>query len=243
MKEVKRIVIENNVQVSRVGVSSKGNTFIHCASVKDRDKLQEQLGDLTGHTRRSLEDNMPSISLVGITEEYTNTELVERIREQNPAMKALLDGGEKFTILFTKSPAGKYSHYQVIARVSPKIRDAIKSNWNKLYIGMEAVKVYDRFYVKRCNKCNQFGHYAKDCENQKVCGVCCSEDHESEVCPLKDTTDTTLIKCINCRRQKLEEVGHKASWFKCPAYIEAQKKVRGTIPYYDGSKNQKRPLL
>ena len=108
---------------------------------------------------------------------------------------------------------------------------------------MEAIKVYDRFYVKRCNKCNQFGHYVKDCNNSKVCGVCCSEEHESEGCPNKDTTDMNLVKCINCKNRNLEEKGHKASWFKCPAYIEAQKKVKGTIPYYDGSKNQKRPLL
>ena len=158
-------------------------------------------------------------------------------------MKTLIDAGENFTVLFMKPPTGVYSHYQIIARISPKIRDAIKSNWNRLYIGVQAIKVYDRFYVKRCNKCNQFGHYAKDCNNQKVCGVCCSEDHESQGCPNKDTTDMTTVKCINCRKRGLEENGHKASWFKCPAYVEAQKKVRGTIPYYDGPKNQNRPPL
>ena len=243
MKELSKIAVENNVQVSKIGVSTKGNTFIHCASVKARDRLEEKVKELTGHTAHSLSDKEPSISLVGLTEELTKSELMEQIREQNPVMKTLTDAGETFAILFIKKPTDRYKHYQVIARVSPRIRDAIKSNWNRLYIGIQAIKVYDRFYVKRCNKCNQFGHYAKDCNNQKVCGVCCSEDHESQGCPNKDTTDMTTVKCINCRKRGLEENGHKASWFKCPAYIEAQKKVRGTIPYYDGPKNQNRPPL
>ena len=243
MKALNKIVVENNVQVSKVGVSTKGNTFIHCTSVEARDRLEEKVKELAGQTAHSLSDKEPSISLVGLTEELSKIELKERIRDQNPDMKTLIDAGENFTILFMKPPTGDYSHYQIIARVSPKIRDAIKSNWNRLYVGMEAIKVYDRFYVKRCNKCNQFGHYVKDCTNSKVCGVCCSEEHESEGCPNKDTTDMSLVKCINCKNRNLEEKGHKASWFKCPAYIEAQKKVKGTIPYYDGSKNQKRPLL
>ena len=243
MKELNKIVVENNVQVSKVGVSTKGNTFIHCASVEARDKLEEKVKELTGHTAHSLLDKEPSISLVGLTEELTKEELVEQIRKQNPAMRTLTDEGQTFKILFMKKPTERYKHFQVIARVSPIIRDAIKSNWNTLYVGVQAIKVYDRFYVKRCNKCNQFGHYVKDCNNPKVCGVCCSEDHESEGCPNKDTTDMNTVKCINCKKRNLDEKGHKASWFKCPAYIEAQKKVRGTIPYHDGPKNQRRPLL
>ena len=160
MKKLSKIAVENNVQVSKIGVSTKGNTFIHCASVKARDRLEEKVKELTGHTAHSLSDKEPSISLVGLTEELTKSELMEQIREQNPVMKTLTDAGETFAILFIKKPTDRYKHYQVIARVSPRIRDAIKSNWNRLYIGVQAIKVYDRFYVKRCNKCNQFGHYA-----------------------------------------------------------------------------------
>ena len=133
-----------------------------------RDRLEEKVKELAGQTAHSLSDKEPSISLVGLTEELSKVELKERIRDQNPDMKTLIDDGENFTILFMKPPTGVYSHYQIIARVSPKIRDAIKSNWNRLYVGMEAIKVYNRFYVKRCNKCNQFGHYVKDCNNSKM---------------------------------------------------------------------------
>ena len=139
-----------------------------------------------------------------------------------------------------KPPNGKYEHFQVVALVSPEIRDAIGQHRNRLYIGLESFRVYDRFNMKRCNKCNGFGHYKDSCEKSTMCGYCCSGDHESENCPKKTLKDPTSFKCVNCKRDGLDGEGHSASWFKCPAYITAQKKVEGTIPYYEGLKNRNR---
>ena len=136
-----------------------------------------------------------------------------------------------------KFPDGNYENFQVVARVSTNIRDAIRSDWNRLFIGATSAKVYDRFYVKRCYHCNEFGHYATGCTRVKSCGICSAEnDHESKDCPHRTETGTTHLSCINCKKAGgaggTSHRGHAASSPKCPAYKLAQKKLRGNTPYY-----------
>ena len=93
-------------------------------------------------------------------------------------------------------------------------------------------RVYDRFFVKHCNKCQEFGHYKENCTKADVCGYC-SGDHPSEECKHKDSTDLTVLKCANCKANNMECSGHSTFWSKCPSYIIAQKRLKSTVPYYD----------
>ena len=137
-----------------------------------------------------------------------------------------------------KAPNGRYENFQIVVRVSTKIRDAIRSNWNRLYIGTTSAKVYDRFYVKRCYQCNGFGHYAAECSGVVSCGICSLLTHESKDCPHRAETGSTHLSCINCKKAGgaggTSHQGHAASSPKCPAYKLAQKKLRGNTPYYQG---------
>ena len=127
-----------------------------------------------------------------------------------------------------------------MVRVSPAIRDAIHNHWNKLNIGATCVRVHDRFYIKRCNRCNKFGHYKDKCSEASSCGTCTSEVHETDVCPNKNKEGTAHLKCINCKKAKEQFHGHSASYYKCPTYLLAQKKLKSNTPYYQAAKN--RPL-
>ena len=64
--------------------------------------------------------------------------------------------------------------------------------------------------VTRCFKCQNYGHTAQNCPNDRVCPNC-SGDHGAADCP-KDK-----LKCKNCMGD------HKASDKKCPKYIEQLK--------------------
>ena len=155
---------------------------------------------------------------------------------QNKQVKELMNNGHTFKILFIKTPHGKFMHHQVVALVSPEIREVISAHGNRLYIGLISAKVYDQFYVKCCIKCNCFGHYKADCDKPTACGFCSSEEHESESCQKKTSDNHSVFKCVNCKRVGLVFEGHSASWSKCPAYVIAQKKMQSTIPYYEGLK-------
>ena len=250
IKTIKKVVEENNLQVHHIGVSKTGNTFINCPSEKAREELNQKLqqtAELSGYTPEPLQDHHPTISIIGVTNEELDpsqtgdagkTELINKFRAQNTFLRELMDKNHSFKILFIKPPNGNYKNYQIVARVSPVIRDAISAKWNRLFICATSVKVNDRFYIKRCWKCNKFGHYSGDCKGETSCGICASLQHKTDDCNHKDLTNTTNLNCINCLRERKPSNGHTATSPKCPAYVSAQKKLRGNIPYYQALKNR-----
>ena len=121
--------------------------------------------------------------------------------------------------------------HQIVARVSGDIRKAIKKNRDKIFADLTTYRVVDRFYIKRCNKCQKFGHYEKDCENEARCGYCCGA-HSTTDCTENPEKNHELYKCINCKDAGKNPEKHSALWHKCPTYIEMQKKMKKTIPYH-----------
>ena len=101
--------------------------------------------------------------------------------------------------------------FQVFANVIAILREGFRNLKDKVTLGLTKCKVYDR-YVKRCNNCQKYGHYAKDCEtpDEKVCGLG-SEEHSTRDC------ESFARRCINCVREGNEEAHHHTSSHVCPA--------------------------
>ena len=152
-----------------------------------------------------------------------------------------MEGGSEFSIVFSKEPkdAGPNTRgkkfYQIVARVSDDIRHILKKSNDRIYMDLTALKVVDRFFVKRCNKCQHFGHYEKDCENEVYCAYC-GQTHRSEECEEVQEGDYKNYDCINCSRAGEVSLGHSSIWHKCPCFIEQQNKVKKSIPYYSKNK-------
>ena len=110
------------------------------------------------------------------------------------------------------------SLFQVFASVSPVLRQGLAHYRNKLTLGLTSCKVYDRQNIKRCNNCQHFGHYAKDCPTPETpsCGAC-GDDHATINC------DSFINKCINCTRSKLPSVDHAANSTQCPSFLKQVK--------------------
>lgn len=236
LKKLKAVAMNNNIPVSRVGHDSSGNTYIDCPTESDRNKLQPLLAqDFTEKEVTVLKEKLPCISIVGIKEEVTKTNLTMLLSKQNPKLEALIKSGEEFSVLFVKN--GQDSH-TAVARVSTKIRDAIRSDRNRLFLGITSCRVFDRFYIKRCNNCQDYGHFKDSCTNPPCCGYC-GEQHDSETCPHKDK-DPSTHSCVNCKRDKSQNyTGHSTFSRSCPAYLAAQKRLQSTIPYYDRNNNRR----
>ena len=223
-----------------LGFPKKG-TLVSIAlllSAEARDKLQPLISaDFKDKDVLPIKDKSPHITIVDITktgaEDLTKENIFLQICSQNPQIADLIDHGNEFNILFIKSDS-KSNKCTAVVRVSCCIRDFIKANRNRIYIGINSCRVFDRFYVKRCNKCQKFGHFKDSCPNQATCGFC-SQNHESHTCCLKDESDFTKLRCINCKRDNFTDVGHSTFWTKCPSYAIAQKRLKSTIPYYDNA--------
>ena len=170
-------------------------------------------------------------------EDLTATEVKTHICKQNKILEQLVTQGEQLDIVYCKPPPLGKKFYTVAARVSPAVRNALEKLKMKIYFGTSIHTVVDRFYVRRCNLCQSFGHYANQCkpDTSVVCGFC-TENHKSEACPQKDK-DHTHHKCSNCQASGLSSVGHAAFWPKFPAYLAAQQKLSKTISYDYNSLN------
>lgn len=105
-----------------------------------------------------------------------------------------------------------------------------KKHGDRIILGMNSCKIYDRFHVKRCSICQLFGHYHKECSNKTTpsCAIC-ANDHETRLCKISfDETDKH--SCINCKRGNSgTRANHMASSITCPQYVDAQNKVKRLI--------------
>lgn len=228
-EKVKKIILENGVPVNKVVVSSSGDTFINLPNNKSRDKLRPLLE--SENEVVLLKKKLPQVSLLGVTDNLTKDDIKLGICSQNEVIGNLVKDGHELTVIYTRAPpAGKYFHHVTI-RVSSDIRAAIKAGGNKIFLCQKVCTVVDNFHVKRCNKCQSFGHYAATCKEEVpvVCGYC-AEHHKSSDCLLRDSARNTH-KCINCQVAALDPEGHSTFSLKCPAYIIQQDKLKSSIAY------------
>jgi len=91
----------------------------------------------------------------------------------------------------------------------------------KLNIGWKKCSVFEHFNVKRCYKCWEYCHIAKDCTREVTCHRCAG-NHIAEKC------SETKIKCVNCKHKiqkyniKMND-GHDALSKECPTRMSNQR--------------------
>ena len=86
-------------------------------------------------------------------------------------------------------------------------------------------KIYDQYHVKRCNNCQSFGHFYKDCSNQAVVCANCGGNHST-----RDCTSRTS-KCVNCVKEggPIAECEHRADDAGCPSLRKQQEKMKKNL--------------
>ena len=242
VNKLEKTIVDNGIPVNSIHVSETGDTYVNLPDQKSRDKLQPLIREYEPSNEIvHLKSKLPTIALLGVTKEYPKPEIVEMIRKQNEVINTLVEKGSMLQVVFTKAPIDENPYHQVVLRVSPDIRRAINNANNKIHMGGHQGRlvhtVVDRFYIKRCNACQQFGHYQTKCPTPTVtiCGYCMDDTHASKNCP-KKAGPKTSYQCRNCLAADLNHQGHSTFWLKCPAYIEQQKKLSRVIDYdYDSN--------
>ena len=128
---------------------------------------------------------------------------------------------EHFKIHVVKPCRNNPSVYQVFASVSSVFREGLKSNKDRVIIGVTMCRVYERQNTKRCNNCQLYGHFAKDCPTALVaiCGKC-SEEHRTDQCT------SEVKKCINCVRNNEESSDHPVFFHKCPSLVKYMEEAK-----------------
>ena len=250
VNKVLEVVTSNGIQIKRASVDQKTkNIYVELPSEECREKLLPLLNETNGLENQAfnVKEKSPVITINQVLDYVDDNDLTNRIKNQNPEIKELIDKGSEFKILFEKKLKennsrnkgiehmnGKTLSY-VVVRVSDEIRKLIKINGNRIFIGLTAHRINDRFYVKACAKCHRYGHYHAECSKKACCGYCTSEEHESKECPVYVNQKIEEFECVNCQDKGKPYKGHSSHWNKCPVFLERQTKVKNSIPYY--SKN------
>ena len=227
MEDVQTIAENTGSAVTNAYKNSSGDAIIVCESKDSVEKMRPALVEsMTDFTVVSPPARRPTVNISEINRNYSKDELFKVIKAQN-INRGIEITEDNFNILFIKPHAKNNSLYMAVIRVSDAIRDAIKHAGDKVCIGSIACPVFDRFFVRRCNKCQGLNHWKDECKADKpVCGRC-SGEHETRDC------SSTTRKCSNCTAAGISENNHETSWVKCKTYISAQNKFKSTINYYN----------
>jgi hypothetical protein len=82
-----------------------------------------------------------------------------------------------------------------VIEVSPQVMEKLLKG--KTFIAWHACKVRDSVAIRRCYKCQGYGHVAKYCRvNYDICAHCAESGHSTKGCPNKDNHPN----CVNCKK-------------------------------------------
>ena len=213
------VVVENKIPLKESHKNKEGNLVLVCESKDARDELK----DLVQTADVQLEINTPNskqipITLVGLSRNYEHEDITKLLATQNEFIKTFKiqnDLDQHLKIHVVKPCRNKPSVFQVFASVSPVLRDGLRNNKDKVIIGVTMCRVYERKSVKRCNNCQLYGHFAKECPTHMdpICGKC-AESHRTDQC----SSAPGARKCINCIRNNKDEIDHPVFYHKCPSF-------------------------
>jgi hypothetical protein len=244
-EDLEKTVVSHGVQVQKQYVDKKGDRVLIFPSKKSRDELKDRLTEsgVSTNLMKEPKKRYPTISIVGLPKTYEigdKDEICDILKKQNPYItQCLTSESSLFDIISVKPLRSNDNVKQAIVRLSDEIRCAIRNNDNRLYFGMLSCQVYDQLYIKRCNKCQGFGHYSKSCPNQSCCAICATVGHETFNCPQKsDTNLKSIYRCANCLKSNTVDssnCNHPAYSQECHSYRIQQEKLRASLSCY--SKN------
>ena len=222
-RAIETAIMNNNIPVVESYQNKSGDLMIVCETENSRDELKNIVAtnneDIIVNTPREIRHG---VTIVGLPKEYKKEEIINMLVMQNGYIKkfAISNNIEDHIKIHAIRPLkNNASCFQVFGDVSSVLREGFCHFKDKVTLGLSSCKVYDRYNVKRCYNCQKFGHYAKDCTNEYVCGKC-SENHLTKDCV------SAVLKCSNCVQNNMDTTEHAASSQQCPSLIKRQNMLK-----------------
>ena len=218
-KVIERVLVENEIPLAESHQNKEGDLVLTCETETARNELQDFLRIASHDIAMSApKAKQQSITIVGLPNEYSKEEALRCIITQNEFIKqfsVLNKIEDHINIHVIKPLRNKPTVFQVFASVSPVLREGLQYHKDRIIIGFMSCKIYDRQQVMRCNNCQHFGHFARNCptQDEPVCGKC-SESHRTDSC------DKNERKCINCVRNGNEDDNHSVLYHGCPSVVK-----------------------
>ena len=215
--------MENEITLSESYENKSGDIVPVCESQDARDRLKNVVENANrGIAVSSPKTKQKPISVVGLPKQCEKDEIIDLLLK-NDFIKNFVAANkieEHVKIQVVKPLRNKQDVFQVFALVSHILRDGIGKHKYRILIGINSCKVYDRSETRRCNNCQHYGHYAKDCPtpDEPSYGIC-SGNHRTDSC------DSGEKRCINCVRKGDAATDHTAFDHKCPTMMKHEQEL------------------
>lgn len=227
---VEKTVLDNKIQVTKSFNDKDGNLVVLCGDTVTRDLLKTKVNEAQPEIEmKTPNENRPAVSIVGLSKSYEHQEVIDLLKQQNHFLSQFAEANkleDHIKVFAVKPTRSNQNIYQAFARISSVLRQGFKTFNDKVLIGLSTCKVYDQHHVKRCNNCQCFGHFYKECPTPDV-PVCanCGANHRTPEC------EAFVDRCANCVKAGLppNECEHKASDPGCPTLRKTQDKFRNNL--------------
>ena len=232
-----------NVQISKAVTTKSGKNILFFPTAEARNAAQKKLCEdeaynVEAQDKKSLK-LLPKMKVCNIPKscikdfESNKAGIKQLILEKNPTIKHLIEVEKKLLDIIFVADERDPEYCFAVIKIDSEIKNAIKNQQNKLYLGLVACRVVDRYHIIQCYKCQRFGHKmdSEFCPLQntdEVVCLYCSKNHQSKTCPVKREGSPESYKCNNCAtsnspQEKLHCGGHTTTSPMCPVLQKALK--------------------
>ena len=224
LEQLEKRIVGEQIQVSNSKRNTNGDVVITCPTSVAANKVKELAAELLpDHTVKDPYVKYSWVNVVGFEINHSPDTVYDLLVKNNFIFESLKgktpsEARDFLEVKAVKPCAKNPNVFRALLKVSTALREVIKRGNDKLRIGLYSCRVYDQApQVKRCNKCQRFGHWVASCSvnNGVACAKCGSENHESRNCPNPDNK-----KCINCIRAGVVNIHppHTADSPSCPCF-------------------------
>ena len=225
-ESIEKVIVEKGIPVTKSYKNNTGDLVLEC----ENNDTMEQLKSAVESTSDTLQlktttSKKASVTIVGLTRPYTKEEILNQLVSQNQfvtCFSTVNNIRDHIEIHDVKPTRANQSVFQVFASVSEPLRKGFSNYKDKVTIGIQTCRLYERFHVKRCNNCQALGHYYKECPTpDNPCCAKCSGNHKTDTC------EAVEKKCANCCKEGNEDTNHSTFDPRCATMkkmVEKKKK-------------------
>jgi hypothetical protein len=161
------------------------------------------------------------VKIFGVDPEFTmNDEVLRDSMVSKNNLRGSDDTSVPFVKIVYKSKQRSDELFDIVVEVDEHTKSALCEK--KVYIGWNRCYAREHIYIKQCNNCLSYGHYAAVCKSKTVCVKCAGQHPRAECIAV-------LESCNNCMKYNKWydlnlDIGHSASSKNCPCLARIKKK-------------------
>lgn len=169
------------------------------------EKIEKNEKMLNLGSVRIIKELKNKLILFGIPEEIGENELMEELKS--------LEELKSREIRILKFFKGRKDILHAIIQVDNYTREILLKK-KRILVDLVPVRIGEYKEIKRCYRCQSYGHLSYDCKQEIKCAICQGQ-HDTRTCTETEAT------CCYCK----ENNNHRSDSFQCQYYIEQKMRI------------------